>query len=194
MGEKSEQKKQFIVETARRIFTEKGYHNVTMKDIVEACEISRGGLYLYFQSTAEVFMEVLELEQQNEETVFGSDVPETAAASDYILLFLREQKKQILNRNSGLTRATYEYFFQNKPAKRDNYLRRQLDASVDTLREIIEAGVENGEFYCEDPQKEARSILFTLEGLRISALTMGLSEGIIDRTLLHIMQTLVIED
>ena len=29
-----------------------------MKDIVEACEISRGGLYLYFGSTAEIFLEV----------------------------------------------------------------------------------------------------------------------------------------
>ena len=51
MGEKSVQKKQYILETARKVFAEKGYKNVTMKDIVEACEISRGGLYLYFDST-----------------------------------------------------------------------------------------------------------------------------------------------
>ncbi len=46
MSEKSAQKKKYIVETARGVFTEKGYKNVTMKDIVEACGISRGGLYL----------------------------------------------------------------------------------------------------------------------------------------------------
>ena len=28
-----------------------------MKDIVEACDISRGGLYLYFESTSQIFME-----------------------------------------------------------------------------------------------------------------------------------------
>ena len=54
MSEKSAQKKRYIVETAREVFIEKGYKNVTMKDIVEACEISRGGLYLYFSSTNEV--------------------------------------------------------------------------------------------------------------------------------------------
>lgn len=49
MGEKSAHKKQFIVETARQVFVEKGYKDVTMKDIVDACGISRGGLYLYLR-------------------------------------------------------------------------------------------------------------------------------------------------
>ena len=48
MGEKSVQKKRYIVEKARDVFMEKGFKKVTMKDIVEACDISRGGLYLYF--------------------------------------------------------------------------------------------------------------------------------------------------
>ncbi len=48
MGDKSVKKKKYIVETARKVFMEKGFRKVTMKDIVEACDISRGGLYLYF--------------------------------------------------------------------------------------------------------------------------------------------------
>lgn len=58
MGEKSTQKRQFILETAKKIFMEKGYKSVTMKDVVEACGISRGGLYLYFGSTKDIFMEI----------------------------------------------------------------------------------------------------------------------------------------
>ena len=46
MSDKSAQKKKYILETARNVFVEKGFKNVTMKDIVEACNISRGGLYL----------------------------------------------------------------------------------------------------------------------------------------------------
>ena len=56
MGEKSLQKKKYILETARKVFMEKGYKKVTMKDIVEACDISRGGLYLYFEITSQLFM------------------------------------------------------------------------------------------------------------------------------------------
>ena len=58
MGEKSVQKKRYIVEKAREVFVEKGFKKVTMKDIVEACDISRGGLYLYFENTSQIFMEV----------------------------------------------------------------------------------------------------------------------------------------
>ena len=59
MGERSVQKKKYILEKARGVFAEKGFKNVTMKDIVDACEISRGGLYLYFSSTEELFLTVL---------------------------------------------------------------------------------------------------------------------------------------
>ena len=35
------------------------FYKVTLKDIVEACGISRGGIYLYFDSVDEIFMEVI---------------------------------------------------------------------------------------------------------------------------------------
>ena len=71
MGEKSEIKKKYILDKARTVFAEKGFKNVTMKDIVDACEISRGGLYLYFSSTDELFLSVLssETEEDDEETI-----------------------------------------------------------------------------------------------------------------------------
>ena len=64
MGEKSLQKKKHILETARKVFIEKGYKRVTMKDIVDACGISRGGLYLYFNNTGEIFLEVMKMDNQ----------------------------------------------------------------------------------------------------------------------------------
>lgn len=75
MSDKSVQKKKHILDTARKVFQEKGYKQVTMKDIVDACEISRGGLYLYFSSTAEIFEEIL---HQEEEESFGEGIPEDA--------------------------------------------------------------------------------------------------------------------
>ncbi len=62
MGAKGEKKKELILNTAKDLFIKNGFKDVTMKDIVEECEISRGGLYLYFQSTAEFFEEILRAE------------------------------------------------------------------------------------------------------------------------------------
>lgn len=70
MGEKSAQKKKYILDTARKVFVEKGYKSVTMKDIVEACGISRGGLYLYFDSTEQILLEILQMEAEETDDIF----------------------------------------------------------------------------------------------------------------------------
>ena len=194
MGEKSTQKIQFILETAKKIFMEKGYKSVTMKDVVEACGISRGGLYLYFGSTKDIFMEILRLESQETDDLFSSNIAEDAAPSDILALLLKEQKKEILRKKNSLTVAIYEYFFENKVAKKENMLRMQFDGAVAVMEKLITDGVENGEFYCEDPLGCARNIMFVLEGLRAAAQTMGISEKAVDSELYYIMQGLVAEE
>ena len=194
MGEKSNQKKQLILETARKIFMEKGYKDVTMKDIVEACGISRGGLYLYFESTKEIFLEVLKLESQETDDLFSVNIQEDATAADIMALLLKEQKKELLRKKNNLTIAIYEYYFANKPGKKENILRSQFDGAVAVLEKLITDGVESGEFYCEDARGCARNIMYVLEGLKVSAHTMGITEKMVDDELLYIMQGLVVEE
>ncbi len=194
MGDKSAQKKKFIVETARQVFKKKGFKEVTMKDIVEACNISRGGLYLYFQNTKEIFEEVLKLEQEDADDVFEAGISKEATPSDVLALFLKEQKKELLNRKHSLNKAVYEYFFENPVSSKDNLLKRQFDAAVYIIEKLIEAGVENGEFYCEDSRGAARNIMYVLEGLKIASETRGISEAVVDREIMYVMQGLIAEE
>ena len=97
MGEKSVQKKQYILDTARKVFAEKGYKSVTMKDIVEACEISRGGLYLYFDSTEQILLETLQMEAQETDDVFSVQITQEDTAAD-IFSFLRNRRKSCYRR------------------------------------------------------------------------------------------------
>lgn len=194
MSDKSEQKRKYILEKARQVFMEKGYKNVTMKDIVDACEISRGGLYLYFSDTRELFLEVLKLEQQDTDDVFESGIPKEAEASDILALFLKEQKKELLNKKPALTVASYEFFFENRIIGKENILRRQFDAAVLVIQKLIEEGVENGEFYCEEPKRAASNIMYVLEGLKIASQTRGISEGAIDREIMYVMKGLIAEE
>ncbi len=193
MGEKSLQKKRFILETARTVFMEKGYKNVTMKDIVEACNISRGGLYLYFGSTAEIFMEVLKMETEEADDVFSRTIKEDATIADILALFLKEQKKELLRKKNNLTVATYEFYFGESVPKKGNILKQQFDAAVKILEKLIEAGVANGEFYCDDCLGTARNIMFVIEGLKIAAHTIGVTPDMVDEELLFILKGLNIE-
>lgn len=193
MGEKSIQKKRYILETARKVFMEKGFKKVTMKDIVEACDISRGGLYLYFESTSQIFQEVMKLESEETDDVFSDNITEDATAADILVLFLQEQKKELLRREDTLTQAIYEYYFENQPGKKNNILKKQFDSAVKIIEKLIEIGVDNGEFYCDDCQGTARNIMFVLEGLKISAQTIGITEEDVDREITFILKFLGLE-
>ena len=193
MGEKSIQKKRYILETARKVFVEKGFKRVTMKDIVEACEISRGGLYLYFDNTSQIFLEVLKLESEETDDVFSDSITEDATAADILILFLKEQKKELLRKKDILTQAIYEFYFENQLSKKDNVLRKQFDSAVKIIEKLIETGVDNGEFYCEDCEGTARNIMFVLEGLKICAQTIGITAETVDREIIYILRTLGVE-
>ncbi len=50
-----DQKRQMILDTAARVFAAKGYHNTTIKDIVNEAGISVGSFYFYFCSKEFLF-------------------------------------------------------------------------------------------------------------------------------------------
>ena len=193
MGEKSVQKKQYILDTARKVFVEKGFKNVTMKDIVEACEISRGGLYLYFDNTEQILLDILQMEAEEADDLFTGHISEEDTAADILTLFLKEQKKELLQKKNNLTVAVYEYSFAHKSTDKNNMMRRQFDAGVRVLEKLIEAGIASGEFYCENPKGAASNIMYVLEGMKINAQTFGITEKMVDEQLLYIMQGLIVD-
>ena len=195
MGEKSEQKREYILKHAKEVFAKKGFRNVTMKDIVEACEISRGGLYLYFGSTEEIFREILLSELDADGEDITDNLTEDSTMADILMLFLKEQKKIILKKKQDITIATYEYLFAHKLEKKaDNAVRSQFETGITVLTKILEEGMERGELYCENPRAEATNIMYVLEGMKICSKTFGLSESKVDQELLYIVSGLVVEE
>jgi AcrR family transcriptional regulator len=195
MSTKASQKRQHILTCAYQVFAQKGFRAVTMQDIVAACGISRGGLYLHFNSIEEIFAAVLQMEEERGE---GEILLEDASAADILALFMKEQKKEILRKSHSLTVAIYEYYFalnsqQKKLAHKQNILEQQFHKGVLILEKLLSDGVAAGEFACDDPLGYATNLMYTLEGLKITARTVGLSETEIDQQLIYMMQGLVIE-
>lgn len=48
-----------ILHTAKRIFSEKGYHNASVSDIIDEAGIARGTFYLYFSNKRDIFDKLL---------------------------------------------------------------------------------------------------------------------------------------
>ena len=189
MGDKSLQKRKYIVQKAKSVFYKNGYRSVTMKDIVEACDISRGGLYLYFSNTKELFEAVLEEEHAGVNAVLKDAKTQGSTPGEMLLVYLDEQKKEILKKKDNLIAATYEYMFENKISG-NNPVRKQFEQSEAALEELIAEGVRQEWMVCEDVTEAACNILYTLEGLKVSSQTVGVTEEIVDREIGYIMGTL----
>ena len=60
MAIKGERTRESIIHESYTLFAEKGFKQVTMKDVCEVTGMSRGGLYSHFSGTDKLFEAVLE--------------------------------------------------------------------------------------------------------------------------------------
>ena len=194
MGAKSEQKKLYILEVSKQVFVEKGFRTVTMKDIVEASEISRGGLYLYYNNTAEIFRDVLKMEARQTDAGMAEQLSEGASAAEILMVFFKAQKAEILAKKGSLIMAIYEYYNQYKDSGFENVLEKQFEVGTEIIRNLIELGIENNEFVCAYPELEARNMMYAMEGLKIMAQTTELDVAELDRELAYLLSRIAVEE
>ena len=73
MSPRGDRTKQDIREKAYQLFAQKGFKEVTMKDICELTGLSRGGLYRHYESTEQIFLEIVNAfsDKQRDEVLAG---------------------------------------------------------------------------------------------------------------------------
>ncbi|GBF73444.1 hypothetical protein PA598K_01733 [Paenibacillus sp. 598K] len=190
MGPKAESKRNYILAQAQHVFAAKGYKDVTMKDIIAACQISRGGVYLYFKSTSEIYEAILlrqAKENHSDETTDTEDPNPTATR--LMQRFLAQQKQELLHPSDSLIIATYEYLFAQRQQLDPSALESRFSAAAAYLQTIIQRGIENEEFV-GNASTAAQHIIFCLEGLRMSSTVLALDEAQIDAQLAYMMDQL----
>ena len=107
-------------------------------------------------------------------------------------LFLQEQKKEILRKKDNLTVAIYEFYFGEVARGQGKELKKQFDKATKIVAKLIEAGVEEEVFYCEDCMGAALNIMFTFEGMKVASKTMGIKEATVDKEINYILSQLEI--
>ena len=60
LAEPKQERRQQIMEAAKEVFAEAGYHGASINAIIEKADIARGTFYLYFESKAAVFDSILD--------------------------------------------------------------------------------------------------------------------------------------
>lgn len=190
---KSELKKKFIVKKSSELFIQKGFQSVTMSDIVEACKISRGGLYRYFKNTAEIFWEVLNINHEASNFSLKQAIQDEQPAPVILDNFFREQKLELLHPESTLTIAIYEFFFLHRNNMKTNVLQQQFEQAEEGLTKLIQYGIDRAEFNPIGPRVIAQNLIMLLEGIRVSGQVMSVKEELLDEQFQFIKMVLMTE-
>ena len=168
-----DQKRQSILDAAEVVFIRKGFFDTTMKDVVEACNISRGGLYKYFSSTEEIFREILERDRVKDEKLIEGFMETGRSVYEVLKEFLESEYENILNIKNTLIPASYEFFIRNaREGKELHYLSKRYDTAVRILNQFLEYGKEKAEISKSiDVSAISSFILASIEGMIITAVT-----------------------
>lgn len=78
----AKQRKEKFLETALKLFAEKGYHTTSIQDIVEAWGISKGAFYHHFSSKEELMLEIVRYHFEKLMASFMETEPEAQFARE----------------------------------------------------------------------------------------------------------------
>jgi len=151
-----------------------------MQDIIDECGISRGGIYIYFASVDEVFLEVMK--QRNKERISGISkaVHDHEPFDDVFQNYMAKQKARLVNFENSLFRAYCEYLFSKPKAAVQAFRDTQLNQLRDSIEAILMLGAQQGVIDGANVSKFATHIIATIDGLSVLALGNALTEEIIN--------------
>ena len=163
MVTKGKRTREYILDRAYGLFAEKGFKQVTMKDVCETTGLSRGGLYSHFPGTAEIFEALLEKLGENDAMDFQSEIEKGVPAKEILENALTQMKKEMLHPEDSLSVAIYEY-----AQTVDHDLIGQVTAKAEKKwSELIEYGISRGEFRKTDVKEMVDVILYSYQGVRM---------------------------
>ena len=148
MAKTKEERRNEIIETAGKLFEEKGYEQTQVQDIVNEIGVAKGLFYYYFKSKDEVMEELADryadaiIDAVNK--LIDKDITTFDKINRIFQIFIDSAEKKfgifmgILNVKNGIT---HERIFFNVGKK-----------MVPLVTELILSGTDNGECNCSDPK------------------------------------------
>ena len=161
---KPETRKDEIIITAAKLFKEKGYSAVTMRDLATAMGIKAASLYNHISSKQEILKEIIislaEAFTSGMNAIIHSDISNIEKLKKIVELHVNITS---LNTN-GM--ASLNNDWMHLEDQLEYYLKLRADYE-DSFRDIIKQGIKDNEILKESPDVILFSMLSTLRSLYI---------------------------
>jgi len=151
-----------------------------MQDIIDECGISRGGIYIYFSSVDEVFLEVLKQRNKERFSNISKSINDGEPFDMVLGNYMSKQKERLINFENSLFRAYCEYIFSKPKVAVHAFRDVQLNHLRGSVTSILMLGVYQNIIKDKNIERLANHFIVTIDGLSVLALSYALSQKIID--------------
>jgi AcrR family transcriptional regulator len=175
-----------ILDAARQVFAEQGFHAARMSDIAHAAGVSQGTLYHYFRSKDDLFMALLfPWAERLAEAVKG--LPESPSDATDKMWAMSRLATAFFQADEELMPVLVEFWaYALRNPEANEGFRDLFQAMQESYACIIEEGIASGEFRPVDVQTLSALPLVVLDGVIVLASLLDRSlvqpEEIIEKT------------
>lgn len=151
---KGEKRKQELIKIAYRMFTEKGYENTSIDEIIAEAGIAKGTYYYYFESKEATLEAVIDMMIEEE---VG-------------------RAKEVLAASMTVPRKLVSVIYALRPAQNEQVIAKALDANenivmhqkanrriveeaVPLLAEVVREGISQGIFNCTNTEERVKMLI-----------------------------------
>ena len=188
MSTKGEKTNEFILDISYGLFAKKGFKQVTMKDVCDATDMSRGGLYSHFSSTSQIFEALLERMTEKDVLDFDSEISKGTSAVNILSKAFALLENEMKHPEDSLSTAMYEY-----AETVDSSLMEDLNkASEKKWSKLIRYGIKTGEFKDVNVNEMVSIILYSYQGVRMWSRVIPMKQKTIHSIVENIKKQLII--
>jgi TetR/AcrR family transcriptional regulator len=149
-----------LLEAALDLFVEKGFAATRSEEVAARAGVSKGTLFLYFQSKEELFKAVVRENLTGEFTEWNRELDEyEGSTADMLRDCMRVWWQKVgSTKASGLAKLMLSEG-RNFPELAEFYYREAVQPRHELLRRIIRRGIERGEFAPMDVEFATQSVI-----------------------------------
>lgn len=154
ISKKPMERRQEIIQTAFRLFSEKGFENTTIQDIAAQMNVSMGLCYRYFKSKTDIFEAACEFyatESLRETQILNEPDMPAVDKLHYFIQYLFDYT---------LKHKEFEANYHENSEIRASRIDKVAAKMVEDLIPVIQQGIREGTFHCENPETTTRFIVF----------------------------------
>jgi AcrR family transcriptional regulator len=143
-------RKQQIYSTARSMFSERGYPATTVRDIARELNIQAGSLYAHIESKEDVLWEIVNRAADRFIAAADPIVTSDATPAGKLRALVRSHVRFVADHLDEATIFLHEWKFLSEERRNSVAERRRHYESL--YRQVIEQGIEQGDFVPTDPK------------------------------------------